>query len=263
MYPDARILRPGGLATYLELSQRPLHVLVFLVPLIAAYEFGIWAQTNLAAGGDEVSLSAYRLLVDMLNLIGASGFHLPGLVLVVILLAWHVLARQPWRVHPGVPFVMALEAVVWMLPLVVADQVIARLGGSFGNATMMMQDLQVITDLPWHDRLLLSIGAGLYEELVFRMLLIAAAHALFVDVIGMSKRWGGILSIAVSAAAFAWFHDLSPGAATTIQLDLALFYLVAGVYFASLYVLRGFGIVVGAHAVYDIVAILLLPGLTS
>jgi membrane protease YdiL (CAAX protease family) len=104
----------------------------------------------------------------------------------------------------------------------------------------------------------LAIGAGIYEELIFRMALISLLHTLFVDAMRMGERWGIGIAIAVSAALFAAYHPL--GAADGgIDWSRATFFAGAGAYFGVLYILRGFGIAVGAHAAYDLLAVAVLP----
>jgi hypothetical protein len=67
---------------------------------------------------------------------------------------------------------------------------------------------------------------------------------------------GASIAVLVSAVAFTFYHDLHT-ASGAISGRRVIFYLVAGLYFGATYVLRGFGIVVGAHALYDIIAVLL------
>jgi hypothetical protein len=38
-----------------------------------------------------------------------------------------------------------------------------------------------------------------------------------------------------------------------------LFLTAAGLYFGMLYILRGFGITVGTHALYDVLVLVMLP----
>ena len=86
----------------------------------------------------------------------------------------------------------------------------------------------------------LAVGAGLYEELLFRLVLIAGLHLLLVDVARMKNVPGSMVAAAMSAGAFAWYHDV-PG--LPMGLPLATFYVLSGLYFAGLFIVRGFGIV--------------------
>lgn len=104
-----------------------------------------------------------------------------------------------------------------------------------------------------------GIGAGIYEELVFRLILICVLMLLFQDVLRFSHKNSIILSVLVSAALFSAHHHI-----VFVNGQLALsaafngtefgFRTIAGVYFAVLFAIRGFGITAGTHAFYDIIA---------
>lgn len=104
-----------------------------------------------------------------------------------------------------------------------------------------------------------GIGAGIYEELVFRLILICVLMLLFQDVLKLSHKNSIILSVLVSAGLFSAHHHI-----VLVNGQLALsaafnwtefgFRTIAGVYFAVLFAIRGFGITAGTHAFYDIIA---------
>jgi membrane protease YdiL (CAAX protease family) len=170
-----------------------------------------------------------------------------------------VLLRDPWRVRPLVLVGMAMEACLWTVPLTILLIVLQSVLGGEGTpaaARVMAQagDSGTLRDLPWQARLTISAGAGLYEELLFRMIAITALHAVLVDVLRLSDRVGGAIAVVVSAGAFAAYH-LPPGG-TGVGLGWLSPYFVAGVYFGALYLVRGFGLVVGVHFLYDVVVLL-------
>ena len=79
------------------------------------------------------------------------------------------------------------------------------------------------------------------------------------DLAQVRKGLASVLCIVGSAIAFALYHDTSlPSGSGTDWLKL-LFFAASGVYLGSVYVLRGFGIVVGAHALYDTLVLVFLP----
>ena len=104
-----------------------------------------------------------------------------------------------------------------------------------------------------------GIGAGIYEELVFRLILICLLMLLFQDVLRFNHKNSIILSVLVSAGLFSAHHHI-----VLLDGQLALsaafnwtefgFRTIAGVYFAVLFAIRGFGIAAGTHAFYDIIA---------
>jgi membrane protease YdiL (CAAX protease family) len=93
---------------------------------------------------------------------------------------------------------------------------------------------------------LIALQAGLYEELLFRLVLITGLHALFVDLMGLKRVPANIAVVLIAALGFALYHN---------QLEGFLFFLLSGVYFGALFLWRGFGIVVVVHALYDLVAL--------
>jgi len=241
---------------YLAESQRPLSILVFLLPLLAAYELGAWLYLS---GGEDgpTTIAAWGMLSRVFETFGVVGLHLPAVLLVTVLLVWHVLQREPWRVRPMVLIGMAMEACVWTVPLtillIIVDSVLGGGGENAATALVQTGGGAGLRELPWQARLTISAGAGLYEELVFRMILIAAAHTLLVDVLRLSNRTGGVIAVLVSAIAFALYHQQAGAGG---GLAWALPYLVAGLYFGVLYLARGFGLVVVVHFLYDVVALL-------
>ena len=103
-----------------------------------------------------------------------------------------------------------------------------------------------------------GVGAGIYEELVFRLILICVLMVLFQDLIGMSHQNAVVLSVLISAALFSAHHhvvwvDGRLGRAPFCWMEFG-FRTIAGVYFAILFAIRGFGITAGTHAFYDIIA---------
>ena len=267
---------PHGAGWYFDLSRRPLQMLLFLAPLIVLYAIGSMRYGTDLLTGKVVSIRAYERLVDFFAIFGVTGLYLPGAALVLILLIWHILTRDKWEIHLGVPVVMWIESAVLALPLLVTDQTLTRLDlGGVGNSGGLIRlegfssffswaaMASPLSSFPWQTRMVLGVGAGLYEELLFRMLGIALLHFVFVDILLMKDRTGLFLAVIVSAACFMMYHDLTPGGATAVEFQLAIFYFLSGLYFGALFVLRGFGIAVGVHAIYDILVIVILPSVHS
>jgi membrane protease YdiL (CAAX protease family) len=118
-----------------------------------------------------------------------------------------------------------------------------------------------IEELSEFNKIAISIGAGLYEELVFRMLLIALVHTVICNLFKQSNLTGLTIGVIASALLFALYHDMpSTGSLSALTL---FFYSVAGVYLGILYICRGFGIAAATHAAYDVVATIMLTTLAE
>lgn len=242
-----------GKRGYAWLSTRPLHVLVFLLPLVMLYELGSILYLSDPARGITETIGARKILSSFFEAFGGATLYLPGIALVVVMLVWHLLERDRWVVKWSTVAGMCGESVAWTFPLLVLGFLMSQ-GTTATIAPAAAQTAETITQLPWQARLTLSIGAGIYEELLFRLILIAAVHFILVDLLRFKPGLGGLIAAAASAAAFAFYHDvrLADG---TLNVHLALFLFLAGLYFAAIFVLRGFGIVVAVHALYDMVVL--------
>lgn len=237
--------------SYAKLATRPLHVLLFLTPLIVAYEIG--SARYLTRPGVIETVQARRIVRDIFEVFGAASFFLPGAALVAVLIAWHVLVKDRWKVRPAVLVGMLLESALWTMPLLV-------LAMMFGAGAALAGDTPTaLASHPWQARLTLAIGAGIYEELLFRLILITFLHFVLVDLAKVEHKGGCVLAVLIAAVSFAFYHKLSDaGSPGLVSLQLLVFYTLAGAYFGALFFLRGFGVVVGVHALYDAI-VLLMP----
>jgi membrane protease YdiL (CAAX protease family) len=263
--------RPAG---YLGRSKRPLQALFFLLPLIVLYELG------LVMYGSNQDIVARTIMRKAYQWVGVTGYYLPGLVAVVVLLCWHIARRDPWKPEPKLYPIMLAEACLlaappfvfmivltrqWTPAMAVADSASHSLLAA-ANSRGTLSGGGVATSGgggdPWQTRLVFSVGAGIYEELLFRLIGIAVLHMVLVDVLRMPHRWGAVLAVVISSVAFALYHFTPSEMAALRALDRrtwwrCLFYTVAGLYFAVIYLGRGFGIAAGTHAMYDVFVLVL------
>lgn len=245
---------------YGYLSTRPLHILVFLLPLVIVYEIGSAVYLAGDQAGAARTIRAERLLSSFFEVFGVGGLYLPGLLLVVVLLIWHLLTRDRWRVRFSVPTWMTVESVFWTMPLLVIGQMVFRL---FQSPPQLVVPLlageadSALGSLSKPALATIAVGAGLYEELLFRLVGIAVIHAIAADLLRIKDGPAKAIAIFLSAAAFALYHDVMLPSGGIDPARLAIFVL-AGLYFGTIFVLRGFGIVVAVHALYDLAVLVLL-----
>ena len=119
--PWTRLLSPRRLRTvfrsssarsadYWTDSQRPLPSLIFLLPLLGLYEFGLMrlSETHVAAvrNGADVWMRGWLLQAGL-----DRPWILPVLI-VVTLLGWHVCERRPWKTSPETILGMGAESLL-------------------------------------------------------------------------------------------------------------------------------------------------------
>jgi membrane protease YdiL (CAAX protease family) len=241
----------GKAAEYWKTTRRPLICLVFLAPLLVAYEAGVlWLGGRDA---DAIRNGADYWIRNGLESLGLnSPWLLPGMI-VVGLLVWHVARQETWRVSPGVLGGMLAESLLFGFALVVV--------GELENSAFRHWRAAVPAALA-PERLaplaVLYVGAGIYEEVLFRLCLLPVCYALF-RAGGLGNGWASALAVVATSLAFSLAHYVG-AAGETFHLFSFWFRTVAGLFFAALFVLRGFGITVGAHAAYDLIVGLFLSG---
>ncbi len=248
-------------SSYWDRTLWPLQSLYFLLPLLIGYELGtLWLAP---AGGERLPpIYAESMLGRFFDWFGATGYHLPAAAAVGVLGCLHLVRQDPWRPEPPLYGAMALESLVLAAPLFVFSLMISRSTPAWaveagpGVLPMLASGLDAVRS--WKEGVVFSVGAGIYEELVFRLMAIALLHMFFDDFLALPKAWAAGLAIAGSAVLFAAYHpfttyrfwDWSNG-----DWGRFTFYTLAGLYFAAIYQWRGFGIVAATHALYDVMVI--------
>lgn len=254
---SSRTKKPA-LPTYYDLSQRPLQVLLFLLPLIVLYELGVFYFVR----GDIEARAMLKGFFEQVG-IGRAGYYLPGVAVVVLLMTMHVVQREPWKVQPRLFPMMWIESVVLALPILLFAVVFLRQPVASAMAVDLLPLNTTSDGSPnWQSMLVYSVGAGIYEELLFRVIGIAIIHAICIDVLALPKHIGELAAIGITALLFAFYHFLPiqtgvVSSMVTVHIRKTIFYVLAGVYLACIYIYRGFGIVAGAHAMYDVLVVTL------
>jgi membrane protease YdiL (CAAX protease family) len=210
-------------------SQRPLASLVFVMPLLIVYEVGVTLLGARQNGADAV-------LRRMLEMLGFGQHFLLPTLLVCILLVWHYLTHEPWRLSGGVLSGMAVESVF----LAVCLRMISFLQYSLITLSLGEKIQDAIGYL----------GAGIYEELLFRLILLSLLAWVFRRA-GATPRTGLIAAAIVSSLLFSAAHHVGPYG-EPLDVFRFTFRFVAGMFFSVLFIYRGFGIAAGSHAAYDI-----------
>ena len=95
------------------------------------------------------------------------------------------------------------------------------------------------------------LGAGVYEELLFRLLLVPLLIGRVAAAAASSDRQHGRGAVLLSSLVFAAAHHIPPYGETFAWFSFS-FRVLAGIFFAVLFVYRGFGIAAGTHAGYDL-----------
>jgi membrane protease YdiL (CAAX protease family) len=239
-------LNAATLQSYWNATRRPLVSLLFVLPLLVVYEAGVWSFPEAARNGADVWMRGW------LGALGLSGALVLPAVIVGVLLAWHHTLRQPWRVPRGVLPGMAVESLLMGLVLRGLAQLFAPAFTLFavpGDKERLNAAAAPAGRLFEH--LIEYVGAGIYEETLFRLLLLPALIAMFAY--ALPRPRAVLAAVVASSLLFAAAHHVGV-LGDPLRLSVFLFRFSAGALFAAIFLYRGFGIAIGAHAVYDIIA---------
>jgi hypothetical protein len=240
--------RAAGAAPPVDYFRRTREVqvnLVFLLPWVLLYVI-CWAWA-----GDAVETQAASWLRNGLRLLGARALFVVTVVVALGLAAFALARVGGGRRDAGVFPLMAAEGALYGLLLYGAGTVLSRLLPvgrwiglfTWGDVTTQVQALGT------------SVGAGIFEELVFRGGVCWALFHVVRDVLGADRFSAGVVAVLASAALFSAYHHWGPGGEPWDAARFT-FRMHAGALLGVVFLARGLGIAAFAHGLYDALVLL-------
>jgi membrane protease YdiL (CAAX protease family) len=223
--------------SYLERTSRPIYAIAFLLPFIAFYELGtLFINTNVLRHYWQGRVVAFSWLQRFLEYLGFSSklaWVAAPLAVVVILIALQLASHKQWRFWIRDIGPMVVECILLAVPLIVLGLLLnspAKPSGDADQSAISSTQIQIaaptcsspatgVSQTAIEDNssgpaiklladIVTGIGAGIYEELVFRLILICILMLLFQDVLQLNHRNSVVLSVLVSAALFGAYHHI-------------------------------------------------------
>lgn len=237
--------------SYWRDSRSPRYSVTFALPLLVAYELlamALGTSTGGVRNGADVLIKSV-----FLSLFGRNGPLIFGALLIGVC-AWLVVRdlKGGRRIRPGWFALMMAESVVLAMAFgIVVGIVSAQLLNPFTIVAQGPGSTAAPAELLFITRVMVSLGAGLYEELLFRVILVGALLWAGKRLMGWGPIASGMVAVVVGALIFSAFHYVGPYG-DPIEINSFTFRAVAGVAFSGLYVVRGFGITAWTHALYDL-----------
>lgn len=222
------------LETYHRRTRDTTTVALAVVPLVLIYGLGLLQASRAAQAGVDIVSGQ---LLSRFPTTTYVGIQLGIAVLLVVFALFR--RQQPVAMHLRWAAPSVAEACGWGLflgaiVLFVLDR--ASLLGPF------------VVPGEFVDRVVLSAGAGLHEELVFRLLMVPLVALGLERALGIGRPMALTGAALVSSFAFAAAHHL---AGEPFDGFVFAFRTVAGMVFAALFLWRGFAVAAWAHAAYD------------
>jgi len=231
-----------GLRAYHRYTRSATYGVLSALPLFVLYEAMIVAVNT--GTKKPVRVGAEVWIKDLLSSTGVQGGLLLVLIAVLAGLAAFLLDRKKTIPLRGRYFAGIVgESVVYAI--VVAILVSNLVAAIFAAIPPMEGDL-------W-TQLALSIGAGLYEELLFRVLLVGGMALLFYPFFD-NPNAGYLLAAILGAALFSLVHYAGP-LGDPFEFPSFTFRFAFGLALNVLFLWRGFGVAAWTHALYDVMVV--------
>ncbi len=227
---------------YWNNTRSPLYSFLFTVPLFIIYEIGIL----LSSSKDMISMrnGADALMRQILSTLGMNGFYWMGGVFFIGFIIVYLFQKQYWNDIEIIGehlLLMMLESFMWSIALYYfMSNVYVLLMSPSGS--MMIQQVT------------LAVGAGIYEEFLFRVILITGISSILAFIFQWNIKLRNWIAMILAAGIFSAFHFIGEfGDYFSFNIFMIRFF--AGIILGVLYFLRGFGITAWAHSIYDLIVI--------
>jgi len=232
--------------SYWEISKNIYYSILFIMPMLFLYEIMCWIQyyglnVQIRNGADVFIRQLFFSFGHYSEL--AYSLTLLIIFLVIVYFNWNVIEKGKLKI--SFLLFMFLESLIWCI-------VFIFLMGVSENILLSILERNIIPE-----QFYLSIGAGIWEELLFRVGTIGIIIYFMKYTLGYNHLFCVFMAILFSALLFSLFHYIGQlGDIFTFRSFSLRTY--AGIMLGSLYVFRGFGITVYTHIFYDM-AIISMP----
>ena len=254
---------------YFAESRQPIYSALLVLPFLVIYEAGLVVLRSDVINGGQAILK--HLGAPVVRYLGVSG----GLISIVFLLAaflvWQYRRKGTWKVKMPVLVFMFIESLFYAVMLFMLLRAFVHYAAEdprpipVKKYTMQVEPAWRAAPhvVPCATRsggesgtelrdFVLYCGAGVYEELVFRVLLLGLLMLVLTKFIHMEHAYAAAWAVLLGAFIFAAYHHVGE-TGDKFEMNVFLQRLLCGLYFAALYYTRSFGVAAASHALYDIV----------
>lgn len=250
------------IGAYLKATSQPIYSLLFLLPLLMGYELtAVWVNFDRNLQIRNAADIMIKNLLLQFGIRSMLGFMM-AVVAIAIVAALIALKDTEDSIQPRYFGGMLIESLLYASMLgTLASRCTDLALGVPGSLALAPGLSMGPADPGFLSQIMIALGAGVYEEIVFRVLLISVLLSGF-DVFGrlpflgfLRGPKGSMLAAFLAALLFSGFHYM--GAYGEPFLAVTFVYrFFAGLILAGIYVTRGLGIAAWTHAIYDVMVLL-------
>ena len=229
--------------SYFLKSRTSFYSFLFTLPLFLLYEANIvflsWDDILVVRNGADFLM---RNILESFDIYGLYGLGLVFFLGLLVTYIFFIKEDHQQEVKVNFLFIMLAESMLWTFVL-------------YFSLFKFMVLLMNPTGKTILQQVTLAIGAGIYEEFLFRVLLIAGLSGILGFVFMWDKTFKNIIAVVLSGGIFSAFHFMGEyGDFFSMELFLIRFF--AGLFLGVLYMYRGFGITAYTHSIYDLIVLI-------
>ena len=229
--------------SYFLQTRSSFYSFLFTIPLFFIYEVGILFLSKddilVVRNGADFLMRSILESFGIFGLYGLGAIFLIGFIITYI---YFFNDKSNKSIRADYLFIMIFESVCWALILYfLLSKFMLVLMNPIGKTIT-----QQVT---------LAVGAGIYEEFLFRVMLILGLTGIIGFVFLWSEKVRKAAALIIAAGIFSAFHFMGDyGDYFSMELFLLRFF--AGIVLGILYIARGFGITAYAHSIYDLIVLI-------
>ncbi|MEK7727137.1 MAG: CPBP family intramembrane glutamic endopeptidase [candidate division KSB1 bacterium] len=244
---------PDAVKTYHKYSRTPFFGLLIVLVLLVIYEASSAMIYYEAAS--MIKKNVAETMIKRVFWYFGFQYNFLNWLAYAALLAWaFVLARKqqmlalqpvyfPYAIFESLTYALILGSMVNLMSRGALFHIkfLGQVSGDMSAATKMAQ----------------AMGAGIYEELLFRFFILTALQFLFQYTLVHTKPVvRQALELFISAGLFSAYHFLDVGGAQTMTLSAFCLRFYAGLILGVIFLWRGLGVAAYTHAFYDLFLVL-------
>ena len=230
--------------TYFSNTKNILVSLISIFPFVFLYEiicfFYFKDKTY------QIRNSADVIIRDFFSLFGSLSDEIYSITLFAILLFIYFINKNNSKkisINYKYLLIMFIEGIIlgFLLLLLLNDISIFYISETLYQSNLLLN-------------LYLCIGAGIWEEILFRLLLLSSLYRIIKGLFKKQDILALCLSIFLSSILFSSFHYIGSNA-DIFNVNTFFIRMFAGVFLGLLYYYRGFGVTVISHISYDFILV--------
>ena len=229
--------------SYFDYSKNLLVGIVFILPFLFLYE--IICLFYFRYSNYEIRNTADVIIHDLFYFFGSYSqfaYSISLFLVVLFIYFYNVNKNKKFKIIPISLLLIAFEGIIYgfILTLILNNPEIFNIKHFYQSDLLLS--------------LYLCIGAGVWEEILFRLIIYNLFLMLMFKIFKNSSYFNIFISIIICSFLFSLFHYIGVNG-DIFNLTSFYYRFIGGLYLTVLYHYRGFGVVSMAHLSYDFILV--------